>query len=230
MMKTIKLTALPVLAIILGLVANFSLSGCRSATKSANDVASPQANPLVPTSFGPSYKYSELMTKDYDDMLAMVQDLVKKAHDATSQEGNRGDAEAVAQLGRAMKLIFSRPDMDNMVAKLMSEIRRDLQGFSAFEDTLAALTMEALMTVNNHDAPVGVQATALVELENILADIRPELRSNSTFRYVAQRIRDANVQVSDEVRKDRRMRGMLATKNPSEEARKILALIDGKKK
>ena len=193
---------------------------------------SSEVNPLIPLSWGPNYKYNELLTKDYDEMFAMVQGMVKKAHHATGSgakgDGRTGgDGEAVEHLGRALKLIYSRPDSDNMVTKLVGEVRRDLQGLNSYEDAIAGLVNEAIRVAKNTEGSIIGQSTALVELENIMADIRPEVQNgNAGLRRVVQTVRDADLSMSDEVKRDRRLRGMFKTKNPSEEARDLLRAID----
>lgn len=208
-------------------------TGCKSGGKNY-DVSTSQTpqerNSLVPRQFGPNYKYSELMIKDYDEMLKMVQDMADKAKHATSKEDTGGEGEAVEWYGRALKLIFSRPDSDNMVAKLVNEVRRDLQGFNAYEDSIDGLANEALRNAANDDLPVSVQSTALVILENILSEIKPSVDGgNADLRRVMQRIRDAKLRISADVKKDRRMRGMFLTKNPSDEARSMLKAMDARK-
>lgn len=211
-----------------------SLTACKSGTRNYDVNSSETAqerNSLVPRQFGPNYKYNELMIKDYDEMLKMVQGMADKAKAATSKEDTGGEGEAVEWYGRALKLIFSRPDSDNMVAKLVNEVRRDLQGFNAYEDSIAGLADEALRNAADDALPVSVQSTALVILENILSEIRPSVESgNPDTRRIVQRIRDAKLHLSSDVKKDRRMRGMFLTKNPSDEARSLLRSLDAKKK
>jgi hypothetical protein len=171
------------------------------------------------------------MIKDYDQMLAMVQGMVRKAHAATTGENTGGDGEAVEYLGRALKLIFSRPDSDNMVTKLVGEVRRDLQGFNAYEDTVSGLVGEELRIAQDDQAPVITQSTALVMLDNILAEIRPEVQAgNMALRNVVVQIKRADLKISDEVKRDRRLRGMFRTSNPSEDADRILKALPKKKK
>lgn len=221
------------LILLVAVVMSLSLTACKSSgPKDESTTHGPsERNPLVPLSFGPNYKYNLLMIKDYDEMLALVQDMTKKAHTATSKDDNGGEAEAVEWYGRALKLIFSRPDSDNMVAKLVNEVRRDLQGFNAYEDTISALADEAVRIAGDDKQTVTTISTALVELENILGEIHPSVESGNTdLRRVMERIRDAKLDISSEVKKDRRMRGMFLTKNPSEEARTLLKNLDARAK
>ena len=170
------------------------------------------------------FKYNELMIKDYDEMSNMVQAHVKKARSVGSNtsDENVNDKEAINHLREALKLIFSRPNSDNMIAKLIPDIRRELGGYGAFEDTVSGLAAEQLGIVKNDKSPGSQQATAIFFLENLLSEIRPEIGINENLRRVAERIKDAKVKVSDDVKRDMKLRGMFKTMDPSKLAADIL--------
>lgn len=172
-----------------------------------------------------NYKYNELMIKDYDEMLEMVQSMAEKAKEAGGEDGGN-EAEAIEHLREALKLIFSRPNSDNMIAKLVPEVRRELIGFNAFEDSLSSLASEAITAVKDKKGAVSVQSTSLFILENLLSEIAPEAGYNKDMRKIIERIRDADLEISKDVQKDRKIRGMFTTKNPSELAKKILEPIE----
>jgi hypothetical protein len=183
------------------------------------------------SSIGVSYKYNELMIKDYDEMLEMVQSFVNKAKSAAGEDGTANEDEVVGYLREALKLTFSRPDSDNMVAKLVPESRRMLLGFNnAYEGSVAVIAEEAIRNVKSRNTPASIQSTSLFILENIMGEITPEVPGNAQLRTVAQKIRDANLKVSDEVKKERKIRGMFSTKNPSDIARDILKGAEPEKK
>lgn len=180
-----------------------------------------------------NYKYNELMIKDYDEMNSMVESFIQKSRDlAGDDEGHGNDAAAVEQLREAMKLIYSRPDSDNMVAKLTSEVRRELLSYSAFEDTVASVANEAINNAKNTNNSPSVQSTALFILENVLGQIRPEIANNNNqlLRRVMEKIRDAHIKISEDVFKDRKLRGMFKTNNPSEVADEMLKKMPKEKK
>ena len=180
-----------------------------------------------------NYKYNELMIKDYDEMSAMVENFVQKSRDAAGEEETAAsNAEAVSYLKEALQLIFSRPDSDNMVAKLVSEVRRELLSYTAFETTISELADEALATAKNENAAPSVQSTSLFILENVLSQIRPDVvnNNNEAFRGIIERIAKAKIKISNEVFKDRKLRGMFKNKNPSEIAEEILKGLKKQKK
>ena len=103
----------------------------------------------------------------------------------------------------------------------MPEVRRDLSGYSAYEDSVSAITAEAIEVMKNDKAATSQQATAIFVLENILSEIRPESANNDDLRRIIERIKDAKVKISNDVVKDMKLRGMYKTKNPSDMAKGI---------
>lgn len=165
------------------------------------------------------------MIKDYDEMNKMVQILLKRARSVGSNtsDENVNDAEAVSHLREALKLIFTRPNSDNMVAKLAPEVRRELAGYNAVEKTLESLTNEGLAVVTADNIGVSQQASALFMLENLISEIRPEIKENPGMRAIVQKVADADVGISREVKKDMKLRGMFKAIDPSKLARDVLA-------
>lgn len=181
-------------------------------------------------SFAANYKYNELMIKDYDEMLEMVQSFVKKAKEAAGEDGMANEGEALEHLREALKLIFSRPDSDNMVAKLVPEVRRMMVGFNAYEPSVTDIAKQAIAAVKAKNAAPSIQSTSLFILENVLGEIRPEVGNNAQLRAVAEMIRDAKLEVSKDVLKERKIRGMFQTKNPSDIASDVLKATGGDSK
>jgi hypothetical protein len=173
--------------------------------------------------FANSYKYRDLLIKDYDEMLAQVQSRIKKARAASHPGEEAGDEhETIEQLRDALKLIMSRPNSDNMIAKLTPEVRRELVNYSAFEDTISSLAAEAIANVKDTNATVTQRSTSLFILENLLMEIKPEVGTNEDLTRVVRRIADANLKIDKDVAKERKMNTMFKTKNPSEMAEEMI--------
>jgi hypothetical protein len=181
---------------------------------------------LLGTSIGraENYKYRNLITYDYDEMRQQVQNRIKKAKSLANESGEASpsDAEAIETLRDALKLIFSRPDSDNMIAKIVPDIKRPLMGFSAYEDTLSSLVGEAIAVLKNDNTTVMQQSTALFIIENILREIKPEAERNEDYKNIFKKVADAKLDISHEVKLDRKLNAMFDTKNPSDEAKKVL--------
>lgn len=204
----------------LALLLFLSLAACKHKTH-VNDEASAEHG----GSTGPKYKYSDLVIRDYDEMYREVQIRLKKAQNLQREGGEGNDGEAIEELRDALRLILSRPNSDNMVAKLMPDVRRELGGMSAFEDTLSSLAAECLASVKNENSTVARRSTDLFILENMLTEIRPEIGRNEDMLRIVRRIADANITIDSEVWKDRKIRSMFKTINPSDQAKEMLKAI-----
>ena len=186
-----------------------------------------------------NYKYSDLIIKDYDEMNQQVQARIKKARkllksdskasptDTAEEEVN---PDAIAELVDALKLIFSRPNTDNMVAKLTPDVRRELSNVTSYEEAIAGIAKEAIAGAQDKGGTVARRSTSLFMLENILSEIRPEVPNNEEFRTVVKTIADAKLKIDDDVANERKVRSMFKTRNPSEMASEILAALTSKKK
>jgi hypothetical protein len=168
-----------------------------------------------------TFKYGELMLKDYDEMQKMVQDFIKKSQKLQNPNSEE-TTDATAPLRDALKLIFSRPDSDNMVAKLVPDVRRELSNLNAFEATIESVAQESLEIIKNKKAAVSAQSTSLFVLENILGEIHPELDGNPGLVKIVQDVAGAKIKISKEIANDRKLKGMFTTKNPSDMAKDML--------
>ncbi len=178
--------------------------------------------------------YSELQILDYDEMLIRVRDHITKAHskiaggefDPEIEEGDpMQDREAVEELRNALKLVLSRPNTDNMVAKLIPEVRKELMNFNAYEDTLSSVTGEALDLFQRGKLPTVYLSTQLFVIENVMSEIQPDARRKAEYREILVKIRDANIKIPSIVTQDRQLRGMHQTSDPSKRAAHVLDLI-----
>lgn len=181
------------------------------------------------------YKYSELQIKDYDEMSALVKEKVKKAvkifrETGDAEEDAPPDQAGVEELRSAFHLILARPNQDNMLAKLMPEVRKELANVNAFEDSLSSLAAEAVEGLRNEKLPTVFRSTYLFVLENIISEFKPEIRDKTDLRKIFEKIRDANLEIPKDVTKDLKLRSMLKVESPSERAKQILEKLSAEKK
>ncbi len=178
--------------------------------------------------FAENFKYSELQIKDYDEMKTSVRDRItasKKAYLDKQKKGKdseEADRQAIEVLRNALKFVLSRPNDDNMLAKLMPFVRSELNNYSAFEDTLTSLAQESVRSLTNDKIPSVYRSTSLFLLENVMSEIRPEISKKEDFKKLIEFIRDAKIIVPESVKNERRLRSMYRSKNPSEMAETIL--------
>jgi predicted small metal-binding protein len=169
--------------------------------------------------------YRSLMLKDYDEMLKIVKKHAKQAHKIVmgSESNSDWQQQAMDELIKAERTILSRPNNDNMVAKLTLEVRREMTDVGNYEDILAKLVHESIDAMKpDMNLPTINQSTYTFVFENLMSEMKPEIANNDRQRALVEEIRDADVQVPYEVMRERKLQGMFLTESPSDEAKRIL--------
>ncbi len=182
---------------------------------------------------GPGITYRDLMLKDYDEMYAMVKSHTRAAHKMIEESDNNSDWQegARSELLVAERLILSRPDSDNMVAKLTPEVKREIAMFGNYDDLLETLTKEGIQAFDsNMNLPTTIRTTQLFVLENLMSEIQPEVKDNAREREMLEQIRDAKIDLPSDVVAERKLQGMFLATSPSDEAKRILVAAGFKKK
>lgn len=165
------------------------------------------------SSAGLLYTYSQLTLKDLDQMNEMAKKKVKEF----KKDGS------VEILKDAVQAVYSRPNDDGMVEKVITPLRNELDENDQWETTVDALVQEAIGALKNPKAfkPV-VQNTYAIFLENIVADFKPFAEREGHERKVIKTIADAKIELSKEAINERKLRTMSVHKSPSELAANVL--------
>lgn len=166
-------------------------------------------------SAGLLFNYSQLALKDLDQMTALVNDKVREA--------KRSSSGKVVPLKEALQAVYSRPNEDEMIEKVIAPLRSNLDELESWEKTISQLTDEAVNALRNPKAfkPV-VQVTYIIFLENLLSEIKPHAKTDGFEKSIVERIRDSKLKISKEADDERRLRGMKSTTSPSDIAERIL--------
>lgn len=168
------------------------------------------------------YDYKQLQSRDYDEMMSIVRSQIKLSKKSVDEDD---ESAALFHLKEALRIVMSRPNTDNLIPKLLPEIRKELVQFEAFDTQMLELVNESIDRVKDEKAPTTGRTTALFMLENIMAEMKPELATNEKYKEAYEKIRDAKIIVPKEVSSDRKVRGMFQSESPSEKAKKILLEI-----
>jgi hypothetical protein len=176
--------------------------------------------------------YKQLMLLDYDQMTKAVRREVQMARQQLrSDDDPEATASAFLELKKALRLIFSRPDNDNMVAKLVPEVRRELALYDAYGKIIRELGQEGIQAF---DPDLGVNtltlATYTFMLQNMMGEIKTEARLNASLRETIQMIADAHLEIPEDVIRERKITGMFLTESPSEQAHRILEQMKASQK
>ena len=160
------------------------------------------------------FVYSRLATKDLDQMNKIVQDKIK--------ESRKEKADKSIPLKEALQAVFSRPNDDFMIEKIIGPLKSELEENNAWEHTINTLVKEATGALKNPKAfHADAQVTYIVFLENLVAEFRPKANENFE-RGVLMTIKKANIQVTKEAQAERQLRMMKQSQSPSELAEAVL--------
>lgn len=176
------------------------------------------------------YDSSQLMMQNSEQVTELVRKRIQKASDVQEKQDEENsqtaDPEALEYLKDAMRIALSRPDQDGLRGILFARIRRELSDVNAVEKVCDELADESIASLKNKKESVASQATYMMVLENLMAEIKPEIEKNKTFKHIIEKVRDANIEVSKDVRSQQKLKLMKEPTSPSKEAETIL----GKKK
>lgn len=162
------------------------------------------------------YTYNQLTVKDLDQMNAMVKNKLKEAK-AT-------DSGKVVPLKEGLQAIFSRPNNDDMIEKILPPLRTALDQEEAREKVYSELVTEATNALKNtKNFKKEVQVTYAIFLENIISEFKPGLQKDSFEFKMIKKIADSEIELTKDAQKDRRLRLMQESASPSAIAVRVLA-------
>jgi hypothetical protein len=182
------------------------------------------------------YDSSQLMMKNSDQVNELIRKKMKVAEDA--QAGQKDDAdedsitaqpEALEALKDAMRIALSRPDQDGSREEMYSRVRRELADLGSTDVVLEDLAKEGIEALKSENTP-KVQATYITLLENLMAEIKPDIANNVRTRKIIESIRDAKIKLSSKVRSQQLLQTMKKPVSPSETAENILKTLPKEKK
>jgi hypothetical protein len=181
------------------------------------------------------YDSSQLMMQNSEQVTEHVRKRIQRAGDVQEKQEDNDDAgfqaepEALEFLKDAMRIALGRPDQDGLRGVLFARIRRELSDLNSVDSVLAELADESIASLKDKKAPVRDHSTYIMVLENLMAEIKPEIKTNTTFREIIEKVRDAKIEVSKDVQQQHKLKLMKSTVSPSKTAETILPR-DKKKK
>ena len=196
-----------------------------------NACSSPDHRSPYPTSAQSRAEYdsASLQLLNAEQMNAIVVKKIKRAEeiqkkqDVDDDRGIVAEPEAIDQLRDATRIVFARPDQDGSRERTFARLRRELTDLNALEDVLKSIATEGIEALKHPDRhSPREQGTYIVVLENLMAEVKPEISSNPTFKKIVETIRDAKIELTDEVRNQQLLRSMNRPVSPSETAAKNL--------
>ena len=214
-----------ILAVLLPFASALTLAACASAPAphSYHAYSEGTRKPYV------EYDSGSLLMLNSEQMNALVMKKIKKAQEiqkkqeVNDDEGLAAEPAAVDQLKDATRIVFARPDQDGSREHTFVRLRRELTDLNALDSVLRDLSAESINALRDGSPnSAREQATYIVVLENLMAEIKPEVSTNPAFKKIVEGIRDADIEIPDKVRSQQLLRSMNKPVSPSETAAKIV--------
>lgn len=169
------------------------------------------------------YTYNQLTVKDLDQMNMLVKNKLKESKSA--------DAGKVVPIKEGLQAVFSRPNGDDMIEKISPPLRTALEQEDATEKVFSDLVTEATNALTNtKNFKKEVQVTYAIFLENIISEFKPNLKKEAFEYKIIKKIADADIELTKDAQKDRKLRLMQESASPSAIAKKVLSDFEEKLK
>ena len=160
------------------------------------------------------FNYSRLTTKNLDEMNHLVHEKIK--------ESRKESGDKSIPLKEALQAVFSRPNEDDMIEKILPALKAELEDLGSWEHSIENLVKEAVGALKNPKAfKADAQVTYEIFLENIISEFKPRQKEKFEHRILLQ-IRDAKIELSKEALSERELKMMRELPSPSEIADKVL--------
>jgi hypothetical protein len=174
-----------------------------------------------------AYDAGQLLMKNSDQVTDIVREKIKSAGDieakASDADGTAApEPEAIEDLTDALRIALSRPDQDGLRGILVGRIRRETDDLLATDSILKGLADEGISSLKSKGPTERLQATYIVMLENLMAEIRPEAETKPAFKAIIESIRDAKIKINSALKMDETLGLMKTPISPSDTAAEIL--------
>ncbi|MGE0634496.1 MAG: hypothetical protein AB7O96_18920 [Pseudobdellovibrionaceae bacterium] len=160
------------------------------------------------------FDYADLTLRDIDEFESFA-----KAKSKEAEEANSSDI-----LVMTLEVVLARPDRsgDGVVRKTLPIIKNVMEDMKVEEKVVREIVARAIKTLKEPKASEKIkQISYLIVLENLMSELRPRIKSDKWVRDVFEKIRDADLEISSEAKKET-WKTMKDPISPSETAKKIL--------
>jgi len=138
-------------------------------------------------------------------------------------ESRAAESDKVGPLRVGLRSVYSRPDDDEMIEKVIGPLRNEIDEVDSWDSVLSSLVNDAIGHIQNPGSQTPAeQFTQVVFLNNVIAENRPVARKPGLGHELIQRIYDANLTLSKQARNEGQLRLMKGVVSPSELAGKVL--------
>jgi len=163
------------------------------------------------------FVYHRLATKNLEDMDRLLRAKIHASQKATTPE------EQVAYLVEATQALFSRPNFDNLIEKLLPQLLFELKDKRLTQKVFSEFINEATAGIQDEGQTVSgeAQVTYLIGLENWLLEMQVYTEQEDV-RKLFERVAQTQFKISDLAKKTASLHLPYTLKDPQKLAQHIL--------
>ncbi len=171
------------------------------------------------TSNAVQYDYTALMFKDYKALSPIVQNSLRTSRKyAYPRDGDK----AIKPLRSTLKLLFSRPNDDNLASKLSGDVTEDLRSMGVYAEVIGEILEQAEQEIADKSLAPKIRTTSMILMKNILLEIKPEILSSKDLALKVCSLADKEIKIPKEIKKDAQLSTMIRGVSPTDLARRIM--------
>lgn len=124
-------------------------------------------------------------------------------------------------LQEAIFTVFSRPNQDNMVSKIITPLRRELKRFKAYPKALNNIIDLSIKGLKDRSKSASSRSTYIIVLQNLMAELQPQMKTDKNIKALYEKIYKSQIKVPQEVSANL-AQSMVSVLSPSESALTLL--------
>ena len=170
-----------------------------------------------------SYDAKTLKVKDYEEMRDILSQYIKRSREKAPEESaGAGLEEAVSELKKGLKVLFMRPDTDNINSSLLLVIQNEISSHRSFMPVFKEIVENSVTEFKSKRGSVSYQASLLYLIENAISYLQSINTAEST--EILTNIKTADLKISKALSNYLILEmGRGKTANPSYLAQRVLA-------
>ncbi len=174
---------------------------------------------LTQIALASNYDYNKLRFMEYNELRQIKNSAVNASR---RFQYPRQAEQTLKPLRETLTMLLSRPNDDNLVTDLMTDIESELETLGAYELTLQTIIDERIAVINNRSLKPDVRTTAAVCINNLLLEIKPKSVKNPNIAKVICKLADKKLILPKDVQASSMFKSLYLEKSPSKVAQKIM--------
>ena len=166
-----------------------------------------------------SYDYNQVRFMDYNELRSIKNSAIRASRNHPFPKNKR---QVLGPLEEALKMLFSRPNVDNLVAPLVEDLERELETLNSLESSFQNIVKSSLQTLGNKSLSSAVRITAVLCLNNLLLNIKNKTLEKVGLAQVVCKLADKKIKIPRSIQKDSLFKSLYIESSPSKLAREIM--------